>query len=115
MTHQGSCHCGRIKFEVEGEIGSAMSCNCPICQRKGALMGFVPRSALRLLTPDDDASTCLFNKHLIRHRFCAACGIHPYGEGLSPSGDAMAAVTLRCLEGTVLRDIPATEFDGRSL
>lgn len=38
MKYQGSCHCGRISFEVEGEINGAMACNCSICQRKGSLM-----------------------------------------------------------------------------
>jgi hypothetical protein len=115
MTHQGSCHCGHIKFEVEGEITSATSCNCSICQRKGTLMWFVPRNALRLFTPDDNASTYLFNKHVIKHRFCPTCGIHPYGEGVAPSGDAVAAVNLRCIEGIDLQAIPVTHFDGRSL
>lgn len=26
-TYQGSCHCGRIAFAVDGEIQQAMSCN----------------------------------------------------------------------------------------
>jgi hypothetical protein len=63
MVHQGSCHCGRIKFRVEGNIGGVISCNCSICQRKGALMWFVPRAQLQLLTPEADASTYSFNKH----------------------------------------------------
>ncbi|MBV8035913.1 GFA family protein [Roseateles sp.] len=114
MTHQGSCHCGRIRFEVDGEFTSAMSCNCSICQRKGALMWFVPRAALRLQTPDENASTYTFNHHVIRHRFCPSCGMHPYGEGQGPTGEAMAAINIRCLEGIDLATIPLTHFDGRS-
>jgi hypothetical protein len=57
MDYQGSCHCGRVAFKVSGDIDSVMSCNCSICQRKGSLMWFVPRDRLRLLTPDDNAST----------------------------------------------------------
>ena len=30
----------------------ALECNCSICSRKGALLWFVPRDKLRLLTPD---------------------------------------------------------------
>ena len=115
MTHHGSCHCGNVKFEAEGDITSAMSCNCSICQRKGSLMWFVPRSALRLLTPEEDLSTYLFNKHRIKHHFCATCGIHPYGEALAPSGEAMAAINLRCIEGIDLQAIPVTHYDGRSV
>ena len=115
MKLNGSCHCGRIAFEVEGALESAMACNCSICQRKGALMWFVPRDKLNLLTPETDADTYLFNKHLIKHRFCAVCGIHPYGEGTDPNGNRTAAVNIRCLEGVVLEQIPIKHFDGRSL
>lgn len=35
MKYQGSCHCGRIAFEVEGSIDSVLACNCSMCGRKG--------------------------------------------------------------------------------
>jgi hypothetical protein len=115
MKHVGSCHCGGIRFEVEGEIGGALECNCSICLRKGSLLWFVPRESLRLLTPEDKAASYTFNKHVIRHRFCPTCGIHPYGEGVDPQGRAMAAINLRCIEGIDLATIPVQHFDGRSL
>lgn len=115
MKYQGSCHCGNVKFEAEGEITSAMSCNCSMCQRKGVLMWFVPRQNMRLLTPDDAASTYEFNKHLIKHRFCPTCGIAPYSEGAAPNGDAMAAINIRCIEGIDLESIPVTHYDGRAI
>jgi len=115
MKYQGSCHCGQLRFEVEGELRSALACNCSICQRKGSLLWFVPHGALTLLTPDDHASTYLFNKHLIRHRFCPTCGIHPYGEGTAPSGEAIAAINIRCIEGIDLQAVPVTHHDGRSM
>jgi hypothetical protein len=115
MNYKGSCHCGRIAFEVEGALEGAVSCNCSICQRKGALMWFVPRNDLHVLTPEEDASTYLFNKHVIKHRFCSVCGIHPYGEGTDPKGNRMAAINIRCLEGIALDQIPVKHYDGRSL
>ncbi|HKE40648.1 MAG TPA: GFA family protein [Casimicrobiaceae bacterium] len=115
MVYKGSCHCGRIAFQVEGTLNSATSCNCSICQRKGTLMWFVPREQLKLLTPDENASTYTFNKHVIKHRFCPNCGMHPYGEGVDRKGNAMAAINIRCLEGIELGNVPVTQFDGRSL
>ena len=115
MKYRGSCHCGQVAFEVEGEIAGAMACNCSICQRKGALMWFVPRDRLSLLTPDSDAATYSFNKHVIQHRFCPRCGIHPFGEGTDPKGNAMAAINIRCLEGIDLDTVPVQQFDGRAL
>jgi len=115
MVYKGSCHCGRIAFQVEGTLNSATSCNCSICQRKGTLMWFVPREQLKLMTPDENASTYTFNKHVIKHRFCPNCGMHPYGEGVDRKGNAMAAINIRCLEGIELGNVPVTQFDGRSL
>jgi len=115
MKYQGSCHCGRIKFEVEGELKNTMTCNCSICSRKGAVMWFVPRDSMHLLTPDDAASTYTFNKHIIKHRFCPVCGMHPYGEGSDQQGHRMAAINVRCLENVDLSTIPTQQFDGRSM
>ncbi|WP_428425708.1 GFA family protein [Methylibium sp.] len=114
MTYQGSCHCGQVRFEVEGELKQAMSCNCSICSRKGALMWFVPAAQLRLLTPEDGLATYTFNKHRIQHRFCPSCGIHPFGEGTDPKGNRMAAVNIRCLEGVDLESVPVQQHDGRA-
>ena len=114
-TYKGSCHCGKIAFEVEGELTGAMACNCSICQRKGSLLWFVPRTQLRLLTPQSDMSTYTFNKHVIKHHFCPTCGMHPFGEGTDPKGNAMAAVNIRCLEDIDLAAVPVQQFDGRSV
>ncbi|BAK75736.1 glutathione-dependent formaldehyde-activating GFA [Pseudogulbenkiania sp. NH8B] len=115
MIYHGSCHCGRIAFDVEGDLGQVMSCNCSICRRKGALMWFVPRQQLRLLTPEADMSTYTFNKHVIQHHFCPTCGMHPFGEGRDPAGNAMAAVNVRCLDDVDLDTLTVKHFDGRAL
>lgn len=113
-TYRGSCHCGRVAFEVEGEPDSALACNCSICSRKGSLLWFVPRAQFKLLTPEDAAGNYTFNRHLIKHRFCPVCGIHPYGEGTDPQGRAMAAINLRCLENFDFNSVPVHHYDGKS-
>ncbi|HCX80287.1 MAG: aldehyde-activating protein [Curvibacter sp. RIFCSPHIGHO2_12_FULL_63_18] len=115
QTYQGSCHCGQIAFEVEGELTGAVDCNCSICQRKGTLMWFVPRAQLRLLTPTENLRSYTFHKHVIRHHFCPTCGMHPFGEGVGPDGAAMAAVNIRCLEGVDIYDIAVHHHNGRAL
>ena len=115
MNYKGRCHCGKVAFEVDGEIKNATACNCSICQRKGSLLWFVPRAAMRLLTPENAASTYTFNKHAIKHRFCPSCGIHPYAEAKDPKGNPMAAINIRCLEDIDLASVPVQHFDGRAL
>lgn len=115
MLFKGSCHCGNVKFEAQGEIQGLVSCNCSICQRKGALMWFIPRDNLKLLTPEADQASYTFNKHVIDHRFCPKCGIHTYGEGKDPKGNAMAAVNVRVLEDIELDVYPVQHYNGREL
>jgi hypothetical protein len=115
MLYKGSCHCGKIAFQVEGEITGAMSCNCSICSRKGTLMWFVPRDKMQLLTSEQAMNTYTFNKHVVKHRFCDTCGIHPYGEGVDSNGNHVAAINIRCLDGVDLESIAVQHFDGRAL
>jgi hypothetical protein len=76
---------------------------------------FVPRAALRLLTPEAALGSYSFNRHVIRHRFCTNCGIHCFGEGVDPKGNPMAAINVRCLESIDLDSIPMRHFDGKSM
>jgi len=115
MTHAGSCHCGRIAFELEGEVDKAIDCNCSMCRRRGALLAFYPREALRLSTPEADMATYTFNKHALQHRFCPACGIAPFSEGVDPrSGAKTVAVNVRCLPDVDLDALSITKVDGAS-
>ena len=114
MNYRGSCHCGAVAFDVEGELKGAMACNCSMCQRKGSLLWFVPRDSLKLHTPEEASRVYQFNKHLIDHRFCTVCGIHAYAEGQDPQGNRMAAINVRCLEDVDLATLPVTQHDGRA-
>jgi hypothetical protein len=114
MLHTGSCHCGNVKFEVDGDIDGALACNCSLCARKGALLWFVPRDALHLLTPREALRTYTFNQHVIQHHFCPTCGIHPFAEAVDPTGKPMAAVNLRCVDGVDADALPVHHYDGRS-
>jgi len=115
MLYKGSCHCGKVAFEVEGELDQLIDCNCSICSRKGALLWFLPLQQLRLRTPEENLKTYTFGKGAIQHRFCPECGIHPLGEGAMPDGKRMAAINVRCLDDVDFSALPVRHFDGRSL
>jgi len=114
MTHHGSCHCGRIAFDVDGDIGRVIECNCSHCSRKGYLLWFVPRDRLRLSTPEPDLATYEFNKRVIAHHFCPTCGCAPFAFGVDPSGKPTAAVNVRCLPDVDLATLEIVPFDGKS-
>ena len=111
-THAGSCHCGQVSFDVEGEFPSAMVCNCSYCRRAGHMLAFTTPDKFRLKTPQKDVSTYLFNKQVINHYFCANCGISTHGGGVAPNGQQMVAVNLRCVSDIDLDALKIDKVDG---
>jgi hypothetical protein len=115
MTYTGSCHCGKIAYEVDAEMQEATECNCSICSRRGYLMWFLPGEKLRLKTPEGNMAHYTFNQHHIKHYFCPACGCAPFGMGKDKQGKTMVAVNLRCLQDLDLAAVKIRQFDGKSL
>jgi hypothetical protein len=114
MLYTGSCHCGQTAYEVEGELVQALECNCSHCSRKGYLLWFVPRTQLKLMTPETRLSVYTFNTHRIKHHFCKTCGCAPFGLGVAPNGLETAAINVRCLHGVELETLKRVPFDGRN-
>lgn len=109
----GSCHCGAVRYSVEGAVDKAIECNCSHCSRKGFLLWFVPRDALTVDAGEEQLTTYTFNRHAIQHRFCRVCGCQPFGLGRGPDGAEMAAINLRCLDGVELDGIERVQVNGR--
>ncbi len=114
MKHTGSCHCGKVKFEVEMKLENAISCNCSICMKRGSLLSFAPESNFKLLSGEGDLQDYLFNQKHIHHLFCKTCGILPFGKAIAPDGVKTVAVNIRTLDGIDLKKVNIQEYDGRS-
>lgn len=109
-TYQGSCHCGRVAFEVDGDIRGVVECNCSICRRKGALWHAAKADQVRITAGESDLGTYQFNTMKARHYFCKACGVSPFSHPrIDPS---LWVVNVRCLEGVDLKSLPVQLFDG---
>jgi hypothetical protein len=109
----GSCHCGAVRYTVEGAPEKAIECNCSHCQRKGLLLWFVPRDSLELAQGGDALAEYTFNRHVIRHQFCRTCGVQPFSFGQDKSGAAIAAINVRCLEGVDPAALERVPVNGR--
>jgi hypothetical protein len=114
-TYQGGCHCGKVRYEVESEIGQVVACNCSICGKTGSLLFFAPAEKFRLLSGQEALSDYQFNKHRIHHLFCTTCGIRSFARGAGPGGTEMIAVNARCLDDVDPAAFPVRNFDGKSL
>lgn len=114
MSHEGSCHCGNIKFQANGECESVVECNCSHCSRKGYLLWFLPKDNVFVQAQEGSLSTYTFNTHTIKHHFCSNCGCAPFGFG-EHNGIEMAAINARCLTDLDLSKVKREFVDGRSL
>ncbi len=111
-THKGSCHCGSVTFEAETNLEPVIECNCSHCYRKGLLLAFLTPDSFLQKRGEDRLSEYLFNKHVIRHRFCRTCGVEVFGMGKRPDDQDMVAVNVRTLEDVVPWSIEPARFDG---
>ncbi len=110
----GSCHCGAVHFEASLDLSKAIACNCSICATKGLILAFTPTSGFALLSGEDKLKEYRFNRHVISHLFCAACGVESFARGTAPDGAAMVAVNVRALHGIDLAELSPTPFNGRT-
>lgn len=109
--YQGGCHCGRVRFEIDAEIGTIIDCNCSICAKKGFLHLIVDPQQMRLLSPADAVSLYQFNTKTAKHYFCPVCGISAYY--IPRSHPDKIDVNVRCLEGIALESLTIVPFNGR--
>lgn len=114
MTYTGSCHCGKVRYEVEGTLEQAMECNCSHCSRKGYLLWFLPREKFTLKTPEAPLTEYRFNKHRIGHQFCPTCGCAPFAFGNNRAGEPTVSINVRCLENVDLAAVKRVPVDGKS-
>lgn len=109
-THCGSCHCGRVRFEVDAPaVIDVLDCNCSICRMTGYLHLIVPAPRFRLLSGDDALTEYSFNTGTAKHRFCRYCGIKGfYIPRSNPDG---ISVNARCLEPGTVASMRVIPFD----
>lgn len=110
-TYTGGCHCGRVRFEVSGQIDRVLNCNCSICCKKGFLHWIVEPEQFRLLSSSDALALYEFNTKTAKHYFCSACGISSYY--IPRSHPNMIDVNVRCLDGVNPEELKIERFDGR--
>ena len=114
MSYQGGCHCGKVRFSVEIDLSSPITCNCSYCAKRGSILAFTPAGNFSLESGEADLTEYRFNSKTIEHLFCNACGMESIARGTMPDGGKMVAVNVRCLDGVDLDALEPHQVDGRS-
>ena len=99
-VHKGSCHCGRVEFEVNlpnGFTEPPYRCNCSFCRRRGAIAVGVPLTHLKVIKGEAFLTQYQFKSNTAKHYFCSVCGIYTHHQRRSDS--TTYGFNLGCLEG----------------
>ena len=110
LVHRGSCHCGRVRFEIDAPARiDALQCNCSICRMSGFLHLIVPAARFSLLAGAEALTEYTFNTGTAKHRFCRHCGIKSfYVPRSNPDG---FDVNVHCLDPATIERVDVTLFD----
>lgn len=115
MKMQGTCHCGALGWELDGDPGSITACNCTVCRRYGTLWAYDYEGerirlsgAARIYTRPDVATPFL------EFHFCPTCGCVLAWRAVSPDPDGRRriAVNIRLAPPEAVADLAIDHFDG---
>jgi hypothetical protein len=111
--HEGSCHCGAVRFAIETDFPEVTTCDCSICRRKNALMVKVHEDQFTLLAGADSLTEYRFHTMTARHFFCKTCGIYPFHrKRVTPD---YVGVNVYCLEDFDPAGIPVRATVGKGM
>ncbi|CAM3217527.1 GFA family protein [Vibrio neptunius] len=79
--YKGSCLCGSIQFELDGNVTDIIHCHCSLCRKASgsayATNGFINAQDLKL-TDSGETLTFYESSEGKRKYFCKACGAPIY-------------------------------------
>jgi hypothetical protein len=103
-THQGSCLCGTVRYEVAGPFNAMMSCHCSMCRKHhGAAFGTyvsAPSAGFRWISGQDCVHEYQSSPQGKRYS-CKVCGsvlpmvMEQYGLAVVPAGPLEGELGIR--------------------
>jgi hypothetical protein len=101
--HKGSCLCGAVSFQVEGELKPPDACHCSQCRRQSGhywASTDVPRSSVAI--EGEDRVRWFQSSEKVRRGFCSTCGSVLFWEPLGQNRIAIAMGAFDAPTGTRL-------------
>lgn len=75
VVHHGGCHCGAVRFVVEGPIRDALACHCTQCRKvSGHYWAASSVPVARWQVTEDRGLRWFRSSPLAQRGFCAECG-----------------------------------------
>lgn len=115
MVIEGQCHCGRVRWQIDGPVDRATACNCTMCRRSGALWAYgFDLENIRVTAAEGDQTAYVHGDRTLALMFCRTCGNVTHWRAVEPGADGRrrAAVNLRMAEPAAVAAVAIHHFDG---
>jgi hypothetical protein len=114
-NHDGSCHCGAVRFRAQLDLGrGATRCNCSICTKLGLTALLVKPPAFTLLAGAGGLGAYQWGGKIATRYFCKVCGVFVYAQGhLAEVGGDFVSINLNCVDDVDVDQLPIAYWDGR--
>lgn len=112
-TYKGSCHCGRVRFQIDADIVELTTCDCSLCRKKNALMAKVHERAFSLLAGAESLREYRWNTGVARHFFCGNCGVYAFHRKRAQPDHY--GVNVFCLDDFDPEGVPVRATEGASM
>ena len=109
---EGSCHCGKIKLQIDTAPVEVTDCNCSICRRYGTLWAYYKLDQVRITEAVPTQTYQWDDKALYFHR-CADCGCVTHWSPVDPARNRMG-INARLLAPAVIAAAQVEHLDGAS-
>lgn len=119
-THQGSCHCGRVKFEASIDLSLGTSkCNCTSCWKKRWWSVRCRPEDFRAITGESEMVDERAGAASRPGGFCKHCGVKPYAwvDKSEWNPEQYVSINVACLDDLEPGDLlqaPVQFCDGRA-
>ena len=107
----GSCLCGKVRWQYRDQPKSATACSCTACRRYGALWAYGWEG--EGVDFFGETKAYVRGDSLAFHS-CPECGCVAYWRGLEPNGEGKrrVAVNLSLTDPGSIAQVPIRHFDG---
>ena len=109
---KGSCHCGKVNFELLIQPLALTECNCSICHRIGAIWAYADYSEIKITCDEKDLINYVWGDKMMAFCTCKNCGCTTHWKNLDIDNYSRMAVNVRMIGSQDIEDIPIRQFDG---
>ena len=115
MIFEGSCHCKKVRFQVETNniYKDLYRCNCSLCKKKSIIMKPISQEFFSLTKGMEFLGLYKWNKNIAKHYFCRECGVYTHHKRRRYPDQI--AINFACLDNLdISKEINITLVDGAS-